>query len=210
MAKRRRWEEELEREAERSGKPELARQLADLDEGKRASVLEELQRSGGNRALQQVVAGQQLQRETAVKPTALPQETRTYMRIDGIRGPETRKGHEGEFEVHEFNQELTTGTDPQSGLPTGKRQFKPVEIVIQKSSSLPALLAALSKNEVIKQVVIVEPVADTLMTTTLTGVSVRGIKYLPGGLVRLTLTFQEIDVSGGGQSFADQWSPAVY
>jgi hypothetical protein len=59
MARRRRWEEELE-ERERSPKPTLAR----LDEGKRVGVLEELQRAGGNSALQRVV-GAELQRDTA-------------------------------------------------------------------------------------------------------------------------------------------------
>ena len=64
MAKRRRrWEEELEREPEHSGK----RQLARLDAAARAGVLEELQRAGGNRAVQQVVAGAQLQRDVATE-----------------------------------------------------------------------------------------------------------------------------------------------
>lgn len=63
MAKRGRWEEEFEREPEDSGK----RQLAQLDTATRAGVLQELQRAGGNRAVQQVVAGAQLQRDVATE-----------------------------------------------------------------------------------------------------------------------------------------------
>ena len=71
MARRRRWEEELE---ERDGSPKPQSKLAHLDEGTRAGVLEELQRAGGNSALQRVV-GAQLQRDTATatrpgKPSA--------------------------------------------------------------------------------------------------------------------------------------------
>jgi phage tail-like protein len=66
MRRRRRWEEEELEERERPAKP----QLAQLDEGTRAGVLEELQRAGGNNAVQRVV-GAQLQRDptTAEKPT---------------------------------------------------------------------------------------------------------------------------------------------
>ena len=60
MAKRRRWEDELERKQERSGKPKLA----DLDPGTRAGVLQDLQRAGGNSAVQRVL-GAELQRDTA-------------------------------------------------------------------------------------------------------------------------------------------------
>lgn len=60
MRKRRREEE---REPEHSGKRELAR----LDTATRAGVLQELQRAGGNRAVQQVVAGAQLQRDVATE-----------------------------------------------------------------------------------------------------------------------------------------------
>lgn len=64
MRKRRREEE---REPERSGKHQLAR----LDTTTRVGVLEQLQRASGNRALQEVVAGAQLQRDTTTttKPT---------------------------------------------------------------------------------------------------------------------------------------------
>ncbi len=66
--RKRRGHEELE--PERSGK----RQLARLDTATRAGVLEELQRAGGNRAVQEVVAGAKLQRDVAAptRPSTAP------------------------------------------------------------------------------------------------------------------------------------------
>jgi hypothetical protein len=62
MRKHRRREEQHEREAARSGEP-----LARLDTATRAGVLQELQRAGGNRAVQDVVTGAQLQRDVAAE-----------------------------------------------------------------------------------------------------------------------------------------------
>jgi phage tail-like protein len=59
MRKTRRWEREPEREPGEPSKPRLDR----LDTSTRAGVLEELQRAGGNNALQRVVAAAQLQRQ---------------------------------------------------------------------------------------------------------------------------------------------------
>ena len=64
MRRRRRWEDEQLDERERPAKPRLAQ----LDEGTRAGVLEQLQRAGGNTALQRVV-GPQLQRDTTTAET---------------------------------------------------------------------------------------------------------------------------------------------
>jgi len=60
MRKSRRWDRELEPEAGQLGKPTLAR----LDTTRRAGVLEDLQRAGGNTAVQRVLGGAQLQRDS--------------------------------------------------------------------------------------------------------------------------------------------------
>jgi hypothetical protein len=82
MAKRRRWEDELERKQERSGEPKLA----DLDPGTRSGVLQELQRAGGNSAVQRVF-GAELQRDTATaekpKPAMSWTATQWALSIDG-------------------------------------------------------------------------------------------------------------------------------
>jgi type VI protein secretion system component Hcp len=200
MAKRRRWEEELEREAERAGKPQLARQLADLDEGKRAGVLEELQKAGGNRALQQVVGGR-LQREAAA---AVARITRPMMKIDGIRGPSGIKGHQGEFELEQnYELEVKTPTDLESGQPYTKRQYSDLKVVIRKSTGVTALRQAISTNQRIATIVLMAPVADGVETTTLKDVLVVGIKDLGNGNVEIRFVFREIAWEAGELTATD-------
>jgi hypothetical protein len=80
--KRRRWDLEPEREPGQSGKPPLAR----LDTASRAGVLEDLQRAGGNNAVQRVLAGAQLQRTPALKGGTYV-ATRWVLSIDGTTVP---------------------------------------------------------------------------------------------------------------------------
>jgi hypothetical protein len=80
--KRRRWDLEPECEPGQSGKPPLAR----LDTASRAGVLEDLQRAGGNNAVQRVLAGAQLQRTPALKGGTYV-ATRWMLSIDGTTVP---------------------------------------------------------------------------------------------------------------------------
>src|SRR5262245_46044480 len=80
--KRRRWDLEPEREPGRSPKPQLAR----LDPASRAGVLENLQRAGGNNAIQRALAGAQLQRQPTLKEQPRT-ATRWVLSIDGTAVP---------------------------------------------------------------------------------------------------------------------------
>jgi type VI protein secretion system component Hcp len=205
MAKRRRWEEELEEEAERAGKPQLAQQLADLDEGKRAGVVEELQKGGGNRAFQQIIGGQ-LQRETAA--ASLPKITKPFMKIDGIRGPSGLKGHEGEFELEQnYELEVKTPTDVESGQPYAKRHYSDLKVVVRKSVGVTALRMAISRNQSIATIVLVAPVADGVETTTLKDVLVVGVKDLANGNVEIRFVFREIEWGAGELMATDSRPP---
>ena len=123
MAKRRRWEEELERKQERSGKPKLA----DLDPGTRSGVLEELQRAGGNSAVQRVI-GSELQRDTvtAEKPTrpwtGATSATQFALSVDGkiVGGVRSVAGFRVKSEVVE-----TTGSGGIRQKHLGSVQFEP-------------------------------------------------------------------------------------
>jgi phage tail-like protein len=123
MARRRRWEDELERKQERSGKPKLA----DLDASTRAGVLEELQRAGGNSAVQRVF-GAELQRDTATaeKPTrswtGSTHTTRWALSIDGkiVGGVRSVEGFRVQSEVVE-----ATGSGGISQKHLGSVQFEP-------------------------------------------------------------------------------------
>jgi hypothetical protein len=131
MARRRRWEEELDREAERAAKPPLARQLSVLDEGKRAGVLEELQSAGGNRALQQVVGGL-LQRDTATtaqRPSSVGGRaaTRWMVSLDGTAVPVAAVSGGGvQSEV------ITERADPSGHVlkHIGAVEYEPVELLV--------------------------------------------------------------------------------
>ena len=80
MRKSRRWDRELEPEPGQLRKPPLAR----LDTTRRAGVLEELQRAGGNYAVQRTLGGPQLQRDLRKSSYAAQQFALT---IDGTTVP---------------------------------------------------------------------------------------------------------------------------
>jgi type VI secretion system secreted protein Hcp len=203
MAKRRRWEEELEREVERAGKP----QLAQLDEGKRAGMLEELQRSGGNRALQQVVAGPQLQRdEAAPKPSYSQKDWRSFMLVEDIPGPVAEKAHAGQFELKKFSHKVTSPRDVSSGQPSGKRQHSPVTVILPTSEGTVPFRQAGIENKPIKKITIFRP----NQTITLTNATVSVFEDLDEDEVLLTFVYDEIEWStpgkGGGEVYTDKWN----
>jgi type VI secretion system Hcp family effector len=200
MRRRRRREEEELEEREESAKPQLP-QLAELDEGKRAGILEEIQSAGGNKAFSEVVAGQQLQRETAPAPLRDVSEGRIYMTVDGIKGPEVRKGHEGQFEVEKFDLEQEVPHDVTSGLPTGARRFSEAVVVVRKSTATPKFRQALSTNQVLETITI----DDGIEKTALSKVTVVGIKEMGAGKVQLRFVFKDITWTAGDVEFTDQW-----
>lgn len=81
--KRRRWDLEPEREPGQSPTPQLAR----LDTASRVGVLEDLQRSGGNNAVQHVLGGAQLQRDTTTLRRSSSVAQRFALTIDGTTVP---------------------------------------------------------------------------------------------------------------------------
>jgi type VI secretion system secreted protein Hcp len=64
-----------------------------------------------------------------------------------IQGGVTQKGREHSILVHSFSQEILKPFDPASGLPTGKRQHRPVHILKEIDQSSPLLWTALVNNE---------------------------------------------------------------
>lgn len=82
-----------------------------------------------------------------------------YLTIKGtvqgqIKGGVTQKGKEGQIAVYAFHHEIISPRDTASGLPTGKRQHKPITITKEIDKSTPLLLTALETNEVLTEVVI--------------------------------------------------------
>jgi type VI secretion system secreted protein Hcp len=79
-----------------------------------------------------------------------------YLKLAGpksgtIQGSVTQKGHEGMIAVIAATHEILTPRDPATGLPTGKRQHKPLTITKELDRSTPILRQVLVNNEVLKE-----------------------------------------------------------
>jgi type VI secretion system secreted protein Hcp len=82
-----------------------------------------------------------------------------YLTIKGavqgqIKGSVTQKGREGQIAVYAYHHEVISPRDSASGLPTGKRQHKPLSITKEIDKSTPLLLRVLVTNEVLTEVVL--------------------------------------------------------
>ena len=75
-----------------------------------------------------------------------------YMRVTGetqgeIRGSVTQAGREDSIMVLAVDHEVVSPRDEASGLPTGKRQHKPLTITKEIDKTTPLLMNALVNNE---------------------------------------------------------------
>lgn len=79
-----------------------------------------------------------------------------YLRVAGetqgwIRGGSTQAGREGLMEIYGMSHEVISPRDAASGLPTGKRQHKPISCTKPIDKATPLLMAALVTNETITE-----------------------------------------------------------
>ena len=82
-----------------------------------------------------------------------------YLTVKGqkqgqIKGGVTQKGREAWIAVYAFHHEIISPRDSASGLPTGKRQHKPITITKEIDKSTPLLFQALVSNENLTEVII--------------------------------------------------------
>lgn len=75
-----------------------------------------------------------------------------YLRLSGkaqgeIKGSVTQAGREDSIMVIAFSHEVVAPRDPASGLPTGKRQHKPITVTKEIDKSSPLLMNLLVNNE---------------------------------------------------------------
>lgn len=78
-----------------------------------------------------------------------------YLRLDGetqgeIKGSVTQAGREDSIMIIGFSHEVISPRDAASGLPTGKRQHKPIVITKEIDMATPLLQMILVNNESIK------------------------------------------------------------
>jgi len=90
---------------------------------------------------------------------AAAQADNIYISVKGARqgafkGEVLQKGFETKIAGLKFRYELVSPRDPASGLPTGKRQHKPVTLTKEWGAASPQLFQALAANETLPEVVI--------------------------------------------------------
>jgi type VI secretion system secreted protein Hcp len=64
-----------------------------------------------------------------------------------INGSVTQAGREDKMEIYGFSHEVISPRDAASGLPTGKRQHKPVSVTKPIDKATPLLMNVLTNNE---------------------------------------------------------------
>jgi type VI secretion system secreted protein Hcp len=145
-----------------------------------------------------------------------------------IRGGATRPDVADQVEVVSFQHEIVSPRDAASGLPTGKRQHKPLVITKQVDKSTPLYLSALVNNENLTGCTLTFFRADdtgqpeAYFTIKLTNVSVAGIQSQKGDTrsaagrlgeqETVSFVYQKIEWTweDGGITAIDDWeSPAA-
>jgi type VI secretion system secreted protein Hcp len=111
-----------------------------------------------------------------------------------------------------LTHEISSPRDPASGLPTGKRQHKPITITKELDRTTPLLLNALVTNETLTSVLIgLERNGQQVATIKLTNASVSN--YVTHGLTeKWSFTYQKIEwdwLGNGGVIAQDDWEAPV-
>ncbi len=117
--------------------------------------------------------------------------------------------------VLDFNYSVAVPMDAASGLPTGRRQQKPLTVTLPWTAAAPQLYTAAVTSETLSSVVFAENGAGARFTMQLSNARITGFEVLdangkdPGvdPVVKVTFTFQKIEISdvAGGKSAADDW-----
>ena len=81
------------------------------------------------------------------------------MKVQGARqgefkGNSAKPARSGWSDCLDFELEVDSPRDPATGLPSGKRQWKPISVVKKWSAASPQFLQALATNETLSSVVI--------------------------------------------------------
>lgn len=148
-----------------------------------------------------------------------------YLRLRGtsqgaIEGSVNQAGHEGSILVMSCSHELISPRDASSGLPTGKRQHKPITISKEVDKSSPLLARAWANNENIQewQLRFWKPLARgrsiNFYTIRLSNANISRLHTeMVNGELRESLSFVYQAISwtleSGGISCHDEWAAPV-
>ncbi len=124
-----------------------------------------------------------------------------------ITGQKTGDFSQTPIDVTAVSHEIVSPRDAASGLPTGKRQHKPITITMEIGPTTPLLLNALVTNENLTSVLIgLLRNGQTVETIKLTNASVSD--YVEqGGNTLISFTYQKIEWTwtDGGITAQDDW-----
>jgi type VI secretion system secreted protein Hcp len=147
------------------------------------------------------------------------------MKITGVRtgifkGDSPQKGHEDEILVSSYQFEVVTPRDPQTGLPTGRRQYQPIHVTKEMNQSSPQILSAVANNENLSTVVLDfwttnrSGKESIYYRVKLTNASISSVKQFSAGQTvneDIGFTFQKIEQESltGKTLFTDDWNAQV-
>jgi type VI secretion system secreted protein Hcp len=98
--------------------------------------------------------------------------------------------------------------DPQSGLATGKRQWKPFTIVKEVDSASPKLFQALKQNEVLNVKIEFSAGGKAPRTIELQGATIANLHTVRQGVEEIEFRYEKIVVThqNGQKSYSDDWT----
>ncbi|MGA3398962.1 MAG: type VI secretion system tube protein TssD [Acetobacteraceae bacterium] len=147
-----------------------------------------------------------------------------YMTLQGqkqgaIKGNVTQKGREGWIALLGFAYAIETPLDAASGLPSGKRQHKPVVIRKEIDEASPKLFEAMVTNETLTSVKIefwrpYPEIVSPYFFVLLTNAQITGVALTPSDgedaheIEQIQFVYQRIEVTWvpGGESAQDDWT----
>ena len=150
---------------------------------------------------------------------------RMEMKVTGQKtgvfpGDSPVKNHQNQILISNFSFEIVSPRDASSGLPTGKRQFKPITITKEVDAASPLLFHSLTTNENLTSVVINFFKTDrsgkesNYYRVTLTNASISDARqYASGSTIDedVSFTFQKIQEDNlvAKTTFQDDWQAAI-
>ena len=117
----------------------------------------------------------------------------------------------GKLTISALSHEIVSPRDPATGLPTGKRQHKPISVTMPLGSTTPKFLTALVTNENLTSVLIgLLRNGTQVATIRLTNASVSRFVQT-GQTVQFEMTYQKITWTwvDGGITAEDDWEAPV-
>jgi type VI secretion system secreted protein Hcp len=149
--------------------------------------------------------------------------TLTGQKSGAVKGSVTQKGRENSIQVLSIEDEVVSPRDAASGLPTGKRQHKPISVKFEIDASAPILYNMITSNENITQLELKfyrpspSGVESQYYSVKLTNANIASIRAATDPtthdtMLDVTFTYQKIQwtwTDGANLTAADNWTASA-